>query len=77
MVRRLRPASTTRSCPPSSTGATPESHNSRRAIARPFNVALFASADDRLMGGLPQAGVRVISAEAGDTQSVDVRLPAA
>jgi hypothetical protein len=35
----------------------------------------MAASGDRLAAGLPQAGVRVRAIEAGDTQSVDVRLP--
>lgn len=50
-------------------------NNSTRPITRPFNVVLLASADGRLAQGLPQAGVRVTSMDAGDTQSVDLRLP--
>ena len=42
---------------------------------QPFNVMLFAGNDDRLAANLPQAGVRVTAIEAGDTQSVDIRLP--
>jgi hypothetical protein len=50
-------------------------NNSAGPITRPFNVVLIASADGRLAAGLPQAGVRVTSVEAGETQAVDVRLP--
>jgi hypothetical protein len=50
-------------------------NNSAHAIAQPFNVVLLASNGDQLAANSPQAGVRVIAVEAGDTQSVDVRLP--
>ncbi len=50
-------------------------NNGSQPIVRPFNVMLFASNDARLTPGLPQAGVRVTAIEAGDTQSVDIRLP--
>jgi len=51
-------------------------NNSAEAIAQPFDVMLLASADDQLAAGLPEAGVRVTGIEAGQTQSVDIRLPA-
>ena len=50
-------------------------NNGRQPIVQPFNVMLFAGNDARLTAGLPQAGVRVTAIEAGDTQSVDIRLP--
>ncbi|MFZ5830220.1 MAG: hypothetical protein ACOY3P_09030 [Planctomycetota bacterium] len=50
-------------------------NNSDRPITSPFNVTLLASNDGKLAATLPQAGVQVTSIEAGDTQSVDVRLP--
>jgi hypothetical protein len=50
-------------------------NNSDQPITQPFNVTLMASTDNRLAAGLPQAGVRVTAIEAGDTQSVDIRLP--
>ena len=50
-------------------------NNSDTAITRPFDVFLFASTGDGLSSELPQAGVRVTSIEAGDLQSVDIRLP--
>jgi hypothetical protein len=50
-------------------------NNSDHAVTTPFNVMLFAANGDRLTADLPQAGARVTSIEAGDTQSVDVRLP--
>jgi len=47
---------------------------------QPVNAALQRGGlrrnDNRLVAGLPQAGVRVTSVEAGETQSVDLRLPA-
>jgi hypothetical protein len=36
---------------------------------------LFAGNDVRLAANVPQAGVRVTSIDAGDIQSVDIRLP--
>jgi len=50
-------------------------NNSDRPIAQPFNVLLMAGLGEQLVDNLPQAGVRVTAIEAGDTQSVDVRLP--
>jgi len=50
-------------------------NNSKTEVATPFNVSAIASNDDRLSEKLPQAGVRVEAIEAGETQSVDVRLP--
>lgn len=50
-------------------------NNSQQAVTTPFNVVALASADDQLAANLPQAGVRVTSIEAGETQSVDIRLP--
>jgi hypothetical protein len=50
-------------------------NNSDEPVTQPFNVVLFASNDGKLVAGLPQAGVRVASIEANDTQSVDIRLP--
>ena len=50
-------------------------NNSDRPITQPFDVILFASEDNRLVADLPQSGVRVTAVEAGDTQSVDLRLP--
>lgn len=52
-------------------------NNSDRPVIQPFNVALLASNDANPAADLPQAGVRVTSIEAGDTQSVDIRLPLA
>ena len=50
-------------------------NNGAAAVTQPFNVRLFASLDEQLRADLPQAGVRVTAIEAGDTQSVDLRLP--
>jgi len=50
-------------------------NNSDRPVATPLDVMLFAGNDDNLGPNLPQAGVRVTAIEAGDTQSVDIRLP--
>jgi hypothetical protein len=50
-------------------------NNSDLPLTQPFDVMMFASQGDELTTGLPQAGVQVTSVEAGDTQSVDVRLP--
>ena len=50
-------------------------NNGTRAITSSFNVVAMASMDEQLAAGLPQAGLRVTSIEAGDTQSVDIRLP--
>jgi hypothetical protein len=50
-------------------------NNSETAITKPFNVMLFAGNDNRLTDDLPRNGVRVTAIEAGDTQSVDIRLP--
>ena len=51
-------------------------NNSDSPVTQPFNVVAMASANGRVAQGLPQAGVRVTSIEAGDTQSFDIRLPA-
>ena len=50
-------------------------NNGPQPIVQPFNVMLFAGNDGRLAANLPQAGVRVTAIEAGDIQSVDIRLP--
>lgn len=50
-------------------------NNSEKAISQPFDVLLFASSDESLSAGQPQAGVRVTSIGGGEVQSVDVRLP--
>jgi hypothetical protein len=52
-------------------------NNSPHALTRAFDVVLLASIGPDLAADLPQAGVRVASIEAGDTQSVDIRLPIA
>lgn len=50
-------------------------NNSTEAIAKPFDVVLLASNDEKAQAGLPQAGVRVASIKPGEVQSVDIRLP--
>ncbi len=50
-------------------------NNSPKPIIEPFSVMLFAGNDKRFGDDLPRGGVRVTSIEAGDTQSVDIRLP--
>jgi hypothetical protein len=50
-------------------------NNSDQAVDKPFDVTILASADGKLAAKLPQAGVRVTSIKAGETQSVDIRLP--
>jgi len=50
-------------------------NNSGQAITQGFDVRLFATPDAQLVHNAPQAGVRVTAIEAGDTQSVDIRLP--
>jgi hypothetical protein len=50
-------------------------NNGSQSITQPFSVMLFAGNDSRLTPDLPQAGVRVTGIDAGDMQSVDIRLP--
>jgi len=50
-------------------------NNSNQPITKAFDVRLFASPAEQLAANLPQAAVRVTAIEAGDTQSVDIRLP--
>jgi hypothetical protein len=50
-------------------------NNSRLPITEPFAVMLFASNEKQFAKDLPRGGIRVTSIEAGDTQSVDIRLP--
>jgi hypothetical protein len=50
-------------------------NNGALPIAQPFSVMLFAANDAVLRAALPQAGLRVTSIDAGQTQSVDIRLP--
>ena len=50
-------------------------NNGSEPITQGFNVVALASNDPQLQPGLPQAGVRVRAIAAGDTQSVDIRLP--
>ena len=51
-------------------------NNGADPIGQPFDVMLFASYDPQLGPDLPQSGVRVASVGGGETQSVDIRLPA-
>jgi hypothetical protein len=51
-------------------------NNGKEPIERPFDVLLIAANDENLVAALPQSGVRVPQIEAGQTQSVDIRLPA-
>jgi hypothetical protein len=51
-------------------------NNSSQPVTQGFNVVALASNDPLLRPGLPQAGVRVRAIAPGDTQSVDIRLPA-
>ena len=50
-------------------------NNGNRPITQPFNVVLLAGNDPNPAANMPQAGVRVTAIEAGDVQSVDIRLP--
>ena len=50
-------------------------NNSTVAIDRPFDVMLFAENGPQITKHAPLAGVRVNSIQAGETQSVDIRLP--
>ena len=50
-------------------------NNGNRPISRPFDVMLLAGNEERLVADMPQAGVRVTAIEAGEVQSVDIRLP--
>lgn len=50
-------------------------NNSAQPVTTPFTVVLLAGNDAILVESLPQAGVEVTAMEAGDTQSVDIRLP--
>jgi len=50
-------------------------NTSRQDIVTPFNITILASTDDTLGEASPQTGVRVESIEAGQIQSVDLRLP--
>jgi hypothetical protein len=51
-------------------------NNSNVAIDHPFNVLALAAHDANPTADLPQAGARVDSIDAGQTASVDIRLPA-
>ncbi len=50
-------------------------NTSRQDIVTPFNVTILASNDAALDESSPQAGARVESIEAGQIQTVDLRLP--
>jgi hypothetical protein len=50
-------------------------NNGSLPITQPFSVMLFASNGASLAPYMPQAGVQVAGIDAGDTQSVDIRLP--
>lgn len=50
-------------------------NNGEQDLEMPFDVTVIGANDDQLVDGLPQAGVRVESMLAGETQSVDIRLP--
>jgi hypothetical protein len=50
-------------------------NNGNQAVTQGFDVRLFATPGEQMAGNAPQAGVRVTAIEAGDTQSVDIRLP--
>ncbi len=50
-------------------------NNGSLPIAQPFDVMLLAGRNSRLTANMPQAGVRVTGIDAGDVQSVDIRLP--
>lgn len=50
-------------------------NNSQKAITQPFDVRLFATPGEQVVQNAPQAAVRVTAIEAGDTQSIDIRLP--
>ena len=52
-------------------------NNSDVDIAQPFDVAILAANDDKLVEGLPSSSVRVDSLAADETTSVDIQLPAA
>lgn len=50
-------------------------NNSPIAILQPFNLLAYASNDRTPAAGLPEAGLRVTSMEAGQIQALDLRLP--
>ena len=52
-------------------------NNSPSDLNQAFNVLLLAATDANAFAGLPEAGVRVAGIRAGETQSVDIRLPSA
>lgn len=50
-------------------------NNSAVDLNHSFNVLLLAATDANAFAGLPEAGVQVAGIRAGETQSVDIRLP--
>jgi hypothetical protein len=52
-------------------------NNSPVAINRPFNMLAYASNERSSSTGMPEAGLRIKHMEAGQIQSVDLRLPVA
>lgn len=50
-------------------------NNSAFDLNQPFNVLLLAATDANAYAGLPEAGIRVTGMRAGETQSIDIRLP--
>jgi hypothetical protein len=50
-------------------------NNAVQPVQKPFNVTVLFTPDGQIAANPIQAGVRVTAIEAGDTQSVDVRLP--
>ncbi len=50
-------------------------NNSRVDIKQGFDVMMMASMDDKMAEALPHAGSRVAAIKAGETISLDVRLP--
>lgn len=50
-------------------------NNSSVSIAQPFDALVYASNSELPAAGMPSAGLRVSGMSAGQTQSVDLRLP--
>ncbi len=50
-------------------------NNSKVDIRQGFDVLMMASMDDKMAAALPHAGSRVASIKAGETISLDIRLP--
>ena len=50
-------------------------NGSDQTIMSPFDILLLAGNDEKVNDKLPMAGARINSIEAGQTQSVDIRLP--